>query len=304
MRLRWPRLLRAPVPVSLAGLALTVPAMLSGLVAGAYLTPHRVRRPRCSRRVRCVRRVRRVGSSSSSRGYRRSRRSRGAGGTGAPGGASRAGGRRARDTQRAGGDPADGLERLVRVPLRPQRPAGRADRGGDGELGNEAAGYQYVTLDDCWMASQRGLQQLSAEALAAAGVAAGNQITAGGVTFTPGQPDNVILQSQTVVLSGSGSKLGFIGSAAGGTFSGTGTVYYTDGTTQSFTIAYANWISAVPSAGDDLVAHTSYFNRTSAGPARTPSLFAAYVPLDSSKTLEGVQLPSQGDMHVFTLAVG
>jgi len=149
----------------------------------------------------------------------------------------------------------------------------------------------------------------SAEALADAGLSAGSQVTAGGVTFTwpdvpAGQPDNVILQGQSVVLSGSGSTLGFLGAAAGGTFSGTGTIVYTDGSTQPFTITFTNWIGDTPAPGGLLVAHTAYFNRTSTGPARTPSIFAAFAPLDPSKTLAGVILPSQGDMHVFALGVG
>jgi hypothetical protein len=74
----------------------------------------------------------------------------------------------------------------------------------------------------------------SAQALAAAGLTPGATITHEGLTFTwpdaqPGQPDNVVAEGQTILLSGSGTTLGIIG-AGGPSESGTGTVYYTDGT--------------------------------------------------------------------------
>jgi len=149
----------------------------------------------------------------------------------------------------------------------------------------------------------------SAQALAGVGITPGSQITANGVTFTwpdvpAGQPDNVILQSQTVLLSGSSSTLGFLGAATDATSSGTGTIYYTDGSTQSFTVTFPNWISSTPPAGDSLVATTPYENRASAGPIHKLSLFAAYVPLNPAKTLEGIQLPTQSNIHIFALGVG
>ena len=151
----------------------------------------------------------------------------------------------------------------------------------------------------------------SAEALAAAGISPGSQITKGGVTFTwptvpAGQADNVGMTGQTIEISGSGSTLGFLGAASFGNQTGTGTVYYTDGTSQSYTITFPDWINTAPTPGDDLVATTSYFNRTTPGPARTPSVFAAYVPLQSGKTVKAVQLPNAGvtNMHAFALGIG
>jgi beta-glucosidase len=57
----------------------------------------------------------------------------------------------------------------------------------------------------------------------------GGHATFGGTTFTwpsaVGAPDNVIADGQTTDLSGSGSDLGFLGSAAFGAASGTGTIH-------------------------------------------------------------------------------
>ncbi|HEY1916353.1 MAG TPA: DUF5127 domain-containing protein [Streptosporangiaceae bacterium] len=158
----------------------------------------------------------------------------------------------------------------------------------------------------------------SATALSDAGITAGGAITSGGVSFTwpsaaAGDPDNVVASGQTVAVPGSGSTLGFLGSADNDSASGTGTIIYTDGSTQSFTIGFQNWIDATPTTGDDLVATTSYFNRTTSGAARTPSVFAAFVPLEPGKTVAYVTLPdvssptvstSTTSMHIFALGFG
>jgi Domain of unknown function (DUF5127)/Domain of unknown function (DUF4965)/Domain of unknown function (DUF1793)/Domain of unknown function (DUF4964) len=136
----------------------------------------------------------------------------------------------------------------------------------------------------------------SATALADVGITPGSQVTSGGVTFTwpnvaAGQPDNVVASGQTLAMSGAGSTLGFLGAADNGVASGTGTIAYADGSTQSFTIGFQNWIESSPTGDDTLVATTSYFNRTTSGPARTPSLFAASVPLQAGLTVAYVTLP-------------
>jgi beta-glucosidase len=149
----------------------------------------------------------------------------------------------------------------------------------------------------------------SAQALAAAGITPGAPVTAGGVTFTwpgvaPGTPDNVVTAGQAIELTGTADTLGFLGDAANGTQSGSGTIYYTDGTTQPFTLEFPDWITATPVNGDVLVATTAYFNRTTAGKARTPSLFAATVALQAGKTVQAITLPSNGNLHVFAAGVG
>jgi beta-glucosidase len=137
----------------------------------------------------------------------------------------------------------------------------------------------------------------SATALAQAGITAGGVVTSGGVTFTwptvaAGTPDNVLASGQTILVSGpGGGTLGFLGAATDGPASGTGTIGYADGSTQAFTIGFENWIDATPVNGDALVATTSYFNRTTAGKARTPSLFAAFVSLQSTQNVAYVTLP-------------
>jgi hypothetical protein len=153
----------------------------------------------------------------------------------------------------------------------------------------------------------------SAEALAAAGITPGGPVTSGGITFTwpdaaPARPDNVIAQGQTIALSGSGATLGLLGTGVNGSFTGTGTVYYTDGSTQSFTVSYVNWTSGAPPAGDTVVAQTSYLNTQAGQLSRPRYLYAAFVPLEASKTVEAVQLPTAGTgvsaIHLFALGIG
>ncbi|MFD4976160.1 glycoside hydrolase family 3 C-terminal domain-containing protein [Streptomyces sp. NPDC058424] len=150
----------------------------------------------------------------------------------------------------------------------------------------------------------------SAQALADKAITPGSTITDRGVAFTwpdvpAGTADNVAMQGQLISLSGSGSTLGFLGAGVSRTQSGSGIVYYTDGSSQPFTIGFADWFSDVPSSGGDLVATTEYLNRTNGKPPHTVSLFAAFVPLQQGKTMRAVQLPDAGAyaMHAFDIAI-
>ena len=115
----------------------------------------------------------------------------------------------------------------------------------------------------------------SAQALAAGTPTAltpGQQVTIGGTTFTwpaaaSGTPDNVVTAGQTVELSGSGTDLGFLGASQNGTASGTVTVHYTDGSSQSYNLNMADWYSNSPAVGNQLLTTTSSWNVPQARPA-------------------------------------
>ncbi len=156
----------------------------------------------------------------------------------------------------------------------------------------------------------------SAEGLAAAGLSPGASVTVGGVSLTwpnvpAGQPDNVVAEGQTIDLSGSGSHLVFLGASDFGTGSGTGTVTYTDGTTQSFTLTLADWYNNSPQPGGTLVASTHW--NTSTGPGtHIVGVYSATVPLDSGKAIQSVTLPAVSSgvtrgsvaMHIFAIGAG
>ncbi|HEX8007538.1 MAG TPA: glycoside hydrolase family 3 C-terminal domain-containing protein [Trebonia sp.] len=156
----------------------------------------------------------------------------------------------------------------------------------------------------------------SAQGLASGGLTPGSAVTVGGVSLTwpnvaAGQADNVAAEGQTIDLSGSGATLAFLGAADFGTASGTGTITYTDGTTQSYSLSFADWYNDSPQAGGTLVA-TTHWN-TSTGPGTQPvGVYSATVPLEAGKTVSSVTLPAVSGsvvrgttaMHVFAIGIG
>ena len=154
----------------------------------------------------------------------------------------------------------------------------------------------------------------SQEALTSVELGPGAVISHAGLIFTwpnvaAGQPDNVIAAGQTILLSGSGTTLGFLGAAGSANQSGSGTVYYTDGTISKFQLALGSYLGS-PGSGNDVVAMLPYVNGGSAGRSdRTAHVFYAGVPITPNKTVQAVTLPGQGSasaggMHIFAVAVG
>jgi beta-glucosidase-like glycosyl hydrolase len=156
----------------------------------------------------------------------------------------------------------------------------------------------------------------SAEGLAASGITPGSTITVDGVGLTwpdvpASQPDNVVAEGQTIDLSGSGGTMVFLGAADFGSATGTGTINYTDGTTQSFTLTLADWYDDAPQPGGSLVGSTHY--NTSAGPGtHVVGVYAASVQLKRGKAVQSVMLPAVSTgvvsgvtaMHIFAIGIG
>jgi hypothetical protein len=156
----------------------------------------------------------------------------------------------------------------------------------------------------------------SAQALAAAGVTPGAPFAHDGLTFTwpdarPGQNDNVVAAGQTIDLSGSGSTLGFLGTSTWGADSGTGTVTYTDGSTQPFTIGFGDWANGTPPDGGDVAVRAAYGNQPGNRTGWQTTIDYFPVALDPAKTVRSVTLPPgsatpQGGipaMHVFAMSI-
>jgi beta-glucosidase-like glycosyl hydrolase len=162
----------------------------------------------------------------------------------------------------------------------------------------------------------------SAQTLAAAtpSLTPGATFTHDGLTFTwpdaqPGTPDNVVAGGvaggQTIEVSGSGTTLGLIGAGDYGSPTGTATVTYTDGTTQSTTVTYADWWSNAATGGD-IVTSVPYLNNTSGKQNQEVSVYYAAIPLQHGKTVRYLTLPDISDgatsgttaMHIFAIAIG
>jgi Domain of unknown function (DUF5703) len=157
----------------------------------------------------------------------------------------------------------------------------------------------------------------SEQALTAAGGAPGATIDSSGLDFTfpdvaAGTPDNTVADDQRIDMSGSGSELGFLVSASNGPVTGTGTIVYSDGSTQSYTITAADWFSTDPPSGGAVAVQAAYQDR----PGNTmfvhnADIFSVTVPLQPGKTVSSVLLPAVGTLvsgqpalHVFALAIG
>jgi len=159
----------------------------------------------------------------------------------------------------------------------------------------------------------------SAEGLAADDLPPGATVSAGGLSFTwpnvpSAQPDNTMAEGQTIAISGSGATLGFVAAANNSAESGTGTIYYTDGTTQTFTLSVGNFWYASGQNGNPSntqVAAVNYANYPNGSSGHTVYVFEQNVTLESGKTVEAVTLPNLGSvagynpaLHIFALAVG
>jgi beta-glucosidase len=148
------------------------------------------------------------------------------------------------------------------------------------------------------------------DALPAAGLSPGASVTAQGVKFTwpdyaPGSFDNLRAEGQTVALSGSGSLLGFLGTGGFATQSGTITINYTDGSTQTATLSLADWFADRAASGGTIVATVPWnlAPGSTLGPHQV-SVYSATVPLESGKTVGSVTLPVNFNMHLFAVAAG
>ncbi len=147
----------------------------------------------------------------------------------------------------------------------------------------------------------------SAQGLAAVGLTPGQPVTTNGVTFTwpnvaAGTPDNVVPSGQQILFSGSGSTLGFIGSGNNGEAKGTGTITYTDGSTQQFTLDFADWYWNGAVSGGGVVATTPNWNAPSNAGSHAVSIYYWGVSLAAGKTIQSVTLPSTWNMHIFAMA--
>ncbi|MEE4545073.1 FG-GAP-like repeat-containing protein [Streptomyces sp. V4-01] len=148
-----------------------------------------------------------------------------------------------------------------------------------------------------------------------AGWSRGATVSVNGTPYTladvpPGAPDNVVAAGQTVAVRGSGDALGFLAAADDGPVSAAGTITYTDGTTSRYTLAVDDWSGTADANTAVAVPH----HLDSAGqPAGSGRLSAVTVPLDRTRTVAAVTLPTTGatsttgasspELHVFDIAV-
>ena len=159
-----------------------------------------------------------------------------------------------------------------------------------------------------------GGASFSETALTNAGAAPGATITSSGISFTfpnvaAGSNDNTVAEGQTITMSGSGT-LGFLVSGSYGPASGTGTITYTDGSTQNYTLNAPDWFSTTPPSGGATAVSSAYQNRQgNTTYAHSADIFSETVALTAGKTIASVSLPPGGALtsgtpalHVFAIS--
>jgi hypothetical protein len=172
---------------------------------------------------------------------------------------------------------------------------------------------------------------LSAQAAAAVGITPGGTLTHDGLAFAmpavpAGQADNALASGQIVGVQGRGTALAFVGASEGAATSGSGTIYYADGTTQPYTLSLGDFffMDALP-PGNEIAVRFPYVNSAGGGCfegkaygtrcTHEVGLYYAAVSLDPSKSVAGVALPNVSGtvgtpsarvnaMHLFALTVG
>jgi hypothetical protein len=207
-------------------------------------------------------------------------------------------------------DGTDQLWQLLPVPYRDL--AASFDNVGTTNDGNTNPGNGFLGFDG------EGTTY-SAQGLAAAGLTPGASLAVDGTTLdwpnvAPGQPDNTLALGQAIAVHGSGSRLTFVAASNNAAQSGTGTIYYTDGTTAAFTMDIGNfWFPAGQSGNpaNTQVAAVNYANFPSGSSNHTVYVFAQSIPLDPTKTVAEVVLPElstvagyNAALHVFAIGVG
>ncbi|GHO70984.1 hypothetical protein KSC_098760 [Ktedonobacter sp. SOSP1-52] len=157
----------------------------------------------------------------------------------------------------------------------------------------------------------------SAQALQGNGIKQGGSVFANGASFIwpavpAGAVNNYVANGQTIPVNGSfGSNyLTFLGSSTNGATSGTVTITYTDGTTDTGTLGFSDWTlnagRVAPSFGNLTVSKTTYRNGPNGKQSVNTYVFYTDIPINPKKTVLSVTLPTAttggGRIHVFSVA--
>src|ERR1700686_2503459 len=147
----------------------------------------------------------------------------------------------------------------------------------------------------------------SAQTLQNAGLTPGKTLAFNGISFlwpnsAVGTLNNVLAEGQTIAVTAAkgATTLAFLGSAAFGPSMGTATITYTDGSTQTFTLAFSDWTlnggGSTPLNGDQVVAPLPYRN-TPGGMQldQMPNVSFPSVALQAGKTIQSVMLPANAN---------
>jgi hypothetical protein len=88
--------------------------------------------------------------------------------------------------------------------------------------------------------------------------------------------------------------------------SGTGTITYTDGSTQAYTLTFPDWFTdGVGGAPGDQLAGSGTVNAINGDFQGHPvGMYTSEVPLEAGKTVAFVTLPGNSALHIFAMSTG
>jgi RNA polymerase sigma-70 factor, ECF subfamily len=206
------------------------------------------------------------------------------------------------------------------APAKPSSPVASAPPG-PAELSLAAYLDNIGATDD----SQPGAGNLdgstssfSVQALAAQGVTSGTRITYSGVPFiwpdaAAAKADNVTASGQTLTLHGSGQSISFLLTAGWGPASGTGTLVYANGSTQTFTLGAPDWYTGCSSAKPPgTVISMPYRNQGNGRASFTVCVYNTSVGLHAGQPLNRIILPNisppvpqsgEPSLHIFAITI-
>lgn len=135
----------------------------------------------------------------------------------------------------------------------------------------------------------------------------GSSVSWNGITFPfgpTGVPDAVT--STTIPLpAGSFSTLSLIGAGASAQTNQTFTVTYTDGTTTATQLSLSSWTQPNNYTGETIVSTTAYHDAsTGAKTTGNTYIYGYQIPLDDTKTVQSITLPSNRAVVLFGMALG
>lgn len=156
-----------------------------------------------------------------------------------------------------------------------------------------------------------GTDTYSADALATAApnpLTPGAQVNVAGLTFSwpdaqPCNNDNVRALGQTVRMAphAGATRIGFLGAATNGGKSGSVTIRYTDGSSETRTLAQSDW-GVAPGNGNVPVAKIGYRNQAVGQQVHDFYVDEQSLTVDAGKTVESITLPTEKNIHIFAIA--
>ena len=138
------------------------------------------------------------------------------------------------------------------------------------------------------------------------------QVNYAGTTFTLGQPNvpNAITNGAVYSLGsaqGSYSTVYLVGAAITAQSNVPFILTYSDNSTATVPVNMSPWTASAGNAGETVIASTAYANRqngSNTGSGTTYYLYGYQLPVDSSKTLVSVTLPSTRNVVIMALGFG